>query len=88
MLLRRFVPAGSIDTQVVDGLLHDCILRLLEGDEKDKIAKYQMVREEYTSLSLVLFVALTASNALVFDEIDFPSIASRYSISRATSFLR
>ncbi|KAF8941306.1 hypothetical protein BGZ58_000047 [Dissophora ornata] len=45
MLLRRFVPAGSIDTQVVDGLLHDCILRLLEGDEKDKVAKYQTVRE-------------------------------------------
>ncbi|KAF9936529.1 hypothetical protein BGZ67_002252 [Mortierella alpina] len=45
MMLRRFVvPANSIDTQVVDGLLHDCILRLLEGDDKDTVAKYQMVR--------------------------------------------
>lgn len=45
MMLRRFVvPANSIDTQVVDGLLHDCILRLLEGDDKDTLAKYQMVR--------------------------------------------
>jgi len=44
MLLRRFVPNGSMDTQVVDGLLHDCILRLLEGDDKDNVAKYQMVR--------------------------------------------
>ncbi|KAK3825829.1 MAG: nineteen complex-related protein 2-domain-containing protein [Benniella sp.] len=43
MLLRRFVPNGSMDTQVVDGLLHDCILRLLEGDDKDNVAKYQMI---------------------------------------------
>ncbi|KAG0266287.1 hypothetical protein BG011_002695 [Mortierella polycephala] len=43
MQLRRFVPASSIDTQVVDGLLHDCILRMLEGDEKDTVAKYQMI---------------------------------------------
>ncbi|KAG0307798.1 hypothetical protein BGZ98_009729 [Dissophora globulifera] len=43
MLLRRFVPVGSIDAQVVDGLLHDCILRLLDGDDsKDSIAKYRM----------------------------------------------
>ncbi|KAF9928802.1 hypothetical protein BGZ65_006101, partial [Modicella reniformis] len=42
MFLRRFVPTGSIDLQVVDGLLHDCILRLLEGDDKDIVAKYQM----------------------------------------------
>ncbi|KAF9570726.1 hypothetical protein EC968_001457 [Mortierella alpina] len=45
MMLRRFVvPANSIDTPVVDGILHDCILRLLEGDDKDTVAKYQMVR--------------------------------------------
>ncbi|KAI7831264.1 nineteen complex-related protein 2-domain-containing protein [Gamsiella multidivaricata] len=43
MSLRRFVPTGSIDTQVVDGLLHDCILRLLEGDDKDTVAKYQVI---------------------------------------------
>ncbi|KAG0004184.1 GC-rich sequence DNA-binding factor [Entomortierella chlamydospora] len=43
MLLRRLVPAGSIDTPVVDGLLHDCILRLLEGDDKDTVVKYQMI---------------------------------------------
>ncbi|KAF9286461.1 hypothetical protein BGZ68_002885 [Mortierella alpina] len=44
MMLRRFVvPANSIDTQVVDGLLHDCILRLLDGDDKDTLAKYQMI---------------------------------------------
>ncbi|KAF9113350.1 GC-rich sequence DNA-binding factor [Mortierella sp. AM989] len=43
MLLRRLVPAGSIDTLVVDGLLHDCILRLLEGDDKDTVIKYQMI---------------------------------------------
>ncbi|KAG0245831.1 hypothetical protein BGX31_005933 [Mortierella sp. GBA43] len=43
MLLRRFVPAGSMDTQVVDGLLHDCILRLLESEDKGNVAKYQMV---------------------------------------------
>ncbi|CAO3573516.1 unnamed protein product [Mortierella alpina] len=44
MMLRRFVvPAHAIDTQVVDGLLHDCILRLLEGDDKDTVTKYQMI---------------------------------------------
>ncbi|KAF9949784.1 hypothetical protein BGZ72_008492 [Mortierella alpina] len=44
MMLRRFVvPATSVDAQVVDGLLHDCILRLLEGDDKDTVAKYQMI---------------------------------------------
>ncbi|KAG0046056.1 hypothetical protein BGZ83_008743 [Gryganskiella cystojenkinii] len=47
MQLRRFVPAGQeasiLDTPVVDGLLHDCILRLLEGDEKDTTSKYQMI---------------------------------------------
>ncbi|KAF9911184.1 hypothetical protein EC991_004408 [Linnemannia zychae] len=43
MLLRKFVPANAIDRPVVDGLLHDCILRLLEGDDKDTVAKYQMI---------------------------------------------
>ncbi|KAF9963895.1 hypothetical protein BGZ70_007115 [Mortierella alpina] len=44
MMLRRFVvPANSVDTLVVDGLLHDCILRLLEGDDKDTVTKYQMI---------------------------------------------
>lgn len=43
MLLRKFVPADTIDRPVIDGLLHDCILRLLEGDDKDTVAKYQMV---------------------------------------------
>ncbi|KAF9126750.1 hypothetical protein BGW39_006375 [Mortierella sp. 14UC] len=43
MLLRKFVPAKAIDRPVVDGLLHDCILRLLEGDDKDTVAKYQMI---------------------------------------------
>ncbi|KAI1307876.1 hypothetical protein EDD11_004378 [Mortierella claussenii] len=43
MQLRRFVPAGAVDTHVVDGLLHDCILRLLEGDDKDSVAKYQTI---------------------------------------------
>ncbi|KAF9146811.1 hypothetical protein BGX30_007729 [Mortierella sp. GBA39] len=43
MLLRKFVPADTIDRPVVDGLLHDCILRLLEGDVKDTVAKYQMI---------------------------------------------
>ncbi|KAF9357042.1 hypothetical protein BGX26_004338 [Mortierella sp. AD094] len=43
MLFRRLVPTGSIDTPVVDGLLHDCILRLLEGDDKDAVVKYQMI---------------------------------------------
>ncbi|KAF9202235.1 hypothetical protein BGZ49_007576 [Haplosporangium sp. Z 27] len=42
MLLRRLVPPGSIDMPVVDGLLHDCILRLLEGDDKNNVVKYQM----------------------------------------------
>ncbi|KAG0372869.1 hypothetical protein BGX24_012466 [Mortierella sp. AD032] len=42
MLLRKFVPANAIDRPVVDGLLHDCILRLLEGDDKDTVVKYQM----------------------------------------------
>ncbi|KAF9425679.1 hypothetical protein BGZ94_007317 [Podila epigama] len=43
MLLRRFVPSDAIDTFVVDGLLHDCIMGLLEGDDKDTVAKYQMI---------------------------------------------
>ncbi|KAF9543579.1 hypothetical protein EC957_000763 [Mortierella hygrophila] len=43
ILLRKFVPADTIDRPVVDGLLHDCILRLLEGDVKDTVAKYQMI---------------------------------------------
>ncbi|KAF9097404.1 hypothetical protein BGX23_008964 [Mortierella sp. AD031] len=43
MLLRKFVPANTIDRPVIDGLLHDCILRLLEGDDKDTVAKYQMI---------------------------------------------
>jgi GC-rich sequence DNA-binding factor len=43
MLLRKFVPTDTIDRAVVDGLLHDCILRLLEGDDKDTVVKYQMV---------------------------------------------
>ncbi|KAF9295745.1 hypothetical protein BGZ74_010666 [Mortierella antarctica] len=43
MLLRRFVPADEMDTFVVDGLLHDCIMRMLEGDDKDTVAKYQMI---------------------------------------------
>ncbi|KAF9208341.1 hypothetical protein BGZ59_010701 [Podila verticillata] len=43
MLLRRFVPASEMDTNVVDGLLHDCIMRMLEGDDKDTVAKYQMI---------------------------------------------
>ncbi|KAK5828448.1 nineteen complex-related protein 2-domain-containing protein [Linnemannia elongata] len=43
MLLRKFVPADTIDRPVVDGLLHDCILRLLEGDDKNTVAKYQMI---------------------------------------------
>ncbi|KAG0338083.1 hypothetical protein BG004_007359 [Podila humilis] len=43
MLLRRFVPAGEMDMHVVDGLLHDCIMRLLEGDDTDTVAKYQMI---------------------------------------------
>ncbi|KAG0203666.1 hypothetical protein BGX28_004110 [Mortierella sp. GBA30] len=44
MMLRRFIlPANSIDTEVIDGLLHDCILRMLEGDDKDTVAKYQMI---------------------------------------------
>ncbi|KAF9918957.1 hypothetical protein BX616_003748 [Lobosporangium transversale] len=41
--LRRFVTPSIIDPPVVDGLLHDCILRLLEGDDKDTVAKYQMI---------------------------------------------
>ncbi|KAG0031994.1 hypothetical protein BGZ81_000164 [Podila clonocystis] len=43
MLLRRFVPADEMDKFVVDGLLHDCIMRMLEGDDKDTVAKYQMI---------------------------------------------
>ncbi|KAF9919432.1 hypothetical protein FBU30_011035, partial [Linnemannia zychae] len=43
MSLRKFVPANSIDRSVVDGLLHDCILKLLEGNGKDTVAKYQMI---------------------------------------------
>lgn len=43
MSLRKFVPTDAIDKPVVDGLLHDCILRLLEGDDKDTVTKYQMV---------------------------------------------
>ncbi|KAG0327130.1 hypothetical protein BG000_001088, partial [Podila horticola] len=42
MLLRRFVPADEMDMFVVDGLLHDCIMRMLEGDDKDTVSKYQM----------------------------------------------
>ncbi|KAG0290912.1 hypothetical protein BGZ96_005633 [Linnemannia gamsii] len=41
--LRKFVPTDAIDKPVVDELLHDCILRLLEGDDKDTVAKYQMI---------------------------------------------
>ncbi|KAG0281890.1 hypothetical protein BGZ95_007948 [Linnemannia exigua] len=43
MVLRKFVPANVIDRPVVDGLLHDCILRLLESDDKDTVAKYQVI---------------------------------------------
>ncbi|KAF9585454.1 hypothetical protein BGW38_002317 [Lunasporangiospora selenospora] len=43
MMLRRFLPSASIDGPVVDGILHDCILRLLDGDDKDTVAKYQMI---------------------------------------------
>ncbi|KAF9432708.1 hypothetical protein BGZ76_010429 [Entomortierella beljakovae] len=47
MQIRRFVPSVSIDTLVIDGLLHDCIMRLLEGDDKDTVAKCQMVNHRY-----------------------------------------
>ncbi|KAG0234883.1 hypothetical protein BGW41_000953 [Actinomortierella wolfii] len=45
MSLRRVIPRSLLHTHVVDGLLHDCLLRLLEGDEHQVDKKYKMIYE-------------------------------------------
>ncbi|KAF9975602.1 hypothetical protein BGZ73_000668 [Actinomortierella ambigua] len=45
MSLRRAVPKDVLYSHVVDGLLHDCLLRLLEDDETQVETKYKMIYE-------------------------------------------
>ena len=92
MQLCRFVPTSdTLDAPVVDGLLHDCIMRLLEGDEKDTVAKYQMVRV----FCLKLLVAHEAgkgcereANHCFLFEIDLPRPSSYNSLAGTTSYHR